>query len=150
MDCNLRNPVQHDVFDIPESPGLCDVLVRNSKYYDCVHKVSPNGLHVMPYGRAGLNMVFLLENGQLSAFIDEARKSYDFILIDCPAVLESAYSLMIANVSDIVFLVIQANRTQWEVAQRAKNSLQEHGCHIGGVILNRVLKVIPNWIYHSL
>jgi capsular exopolysaccharide synthesis family protein len=150
LDCNLQNPVQHAVFDIPESPGLCDILVRNSTHSECVHKVSPNGLHIMPYGRAGLNMVFLLENGQLSALIDEAKKSYDLIFIDCPAVLESAYSLMIANVSDIVFFIVQANRTQWEVARRAKTSLQEHGCNIGGVVLNRVLKVIPSWIYNSL
>ena len=75
------------------------------------------------------------------------RQIVDYVLIDCPPLLISSDAIAVAPAADVSFLVIKAVEVQRAVAQKAISYLHDNECKIGGVILNYVQQVIPNWVY---
>lgn len=149
IDGNFKRPALHMAFNVPSSPGMSDVLMGKASYSESIHKTESGRINVMPCGVAS-DVPGKTEKKTLSDLISAIKGEYDYILIDSSPLLTSSDSLSLALGSDTTFLVIQANRTQWEVAGKAKLELENSGCHVGGVILNRVVHVIPQWIYKRL
>jgi len=58
--------------------------------------------------------------------------------------------MQIADLMDGVILVVEAEKTRWEVASRAKEDLLQANSKILGVILNRRQFHIPEWLYKTL
>lgn len=150
IDANSAHPVIHTALGVPESPGLTDILARDLPYSKAIHKSPFYNIDVMPWGIPDSSTSRELEQWKFSHLVSELRTRFKYILIDSPPLLATPSSLCSAVASDITFLVVQAYKTHWEVAQKAKSYLEEHGAHISGVILNRAHQVIPEWIYKRL
>jgi capsular exopolysaccharide synthesis family protein len=150
VDANLQHPVLHLEFNVPSTPGLKDVLTDKAKLSDVTYKIESSDIYLIPNGNALSFETSNIESKMYESIFSKLSDRYQYIFIDSPPLLESSASLALATSADITFLVIQAHRTQWEVAQKAKNYLDHYNCPIGGVILNRVSQPIPNWIYNRL
>ena len=150
VDANLQHPVLHSEFNVPSTPGLKDVLTDKAKLSDVTYKIESSNIYLIPNGNALSFETSNIESKLYESIFSKLSDRYQYIFIDSPPLLESSASLALATSADITFLVIQAHRTQWEVAQKAKNYLDHYNCPIGGVILNRVSQPIPNWIYKRL
>ena len=74
----------------------------------------------------------------------------DWIIFSCPPVNAYNDAAALAGMVDGVVLVIQAEKTRWEVAQSAKDRLEKAGANILGVVLNDRRHHIPEWIYKRL
>jgi capsular exopolysaccharide synthesis family protein len=145
IDANFHSPALHAVFNTPQQPGFKDLL--NDSSLSVTHQIQPGILEVMPCGRGDIDHSIAARQETLIALISSLKSKYDCIIIDSPPLLTSPDALSLALVSDVSILVIQAKRTLWEVAQKSKTYLEQNGCLIGGVVLNRVEHVIPAWIY---
>jgi len=150
IDANLQQPVLHMAFDILPSPGLSDALMGKVAYSESIYKADADRINVMPCGTAFSNETGQIEQKKFADLVSSIKNKYDYIFIDSSPLLISSDSLSLAIASDTTFLVIQANETQWEVAEKAKLCLQDSACTIDGVILSRVLHYIPQWIYKRL
>ena len=150
IDANLQQPVLHTAFDIPSSPGLRDALMGKVAYSESIYKTYSDRINVMPCGTPLSDETGRIEQKKFADLISSITNKYDYIFIDSSPLLVSSDSLSLAIASDTTFLVIQANETQWEVAEKAKRYLQDSSCSIAGVILSRVLHYIPQWIYKRL
>ena len=67
--------------------------------------------------------------------------------------LPSMHSTMpspLADNGDGVVLVVRAEKTRWEVAQSARERLENGKSNILGVVLNDRKLHIPGWIYRRL
>jgi Mrp family chromosome partitioning ATPase len=51
---------------------------------------------------------------------------------------------------DAVILVIEAEKTRWEVARKAKEELEKAGATILGAVLNKRKYYIPRSIYRRM
>ncbi len=150
VDANLQRPVLHLEFNVPFTPGLKDVLLHKAKLSDVTYKIDSSDIYLIPNGNSPNFEAANIEQKMYANTFSKLRKQYQYIFIDSPPLLESPASLSLATSADITFLVIRAHKTQWEVAQKAKNYLNQYDCPIGGVILNRVSQPIPDWIYKRL
>jgi len=88
-----------------------------------------------------------LNQEKLFALLKECKDKYDYIFIDSPPILTSSDALSIAVSSDVTFWIIKSLSVQKDVALKVKSLLLDNECIIGGVILNQVLQVIPEWVY---
>jgi len=149
IDANFSAPAQHIIFNIPPSPGLKDALL-GKPLTECVHGVLPHTVRIMPCGSGEVDLTGAGGQEKLAGLISSLKSQYDCIIIDSSPLLTASDSLAMALVSDITFLVIQANRTLWEVAEKSKLHLEKNGCQIGGVVLNKVVHSIPEWLYKRL
>lgn len=73
---------------------------------------------------------------QLDSVLRELRAVYELVVIDSPPLAESSDSLAIAHRLDGVILVIRAGRTNSDLAEAAKRSIEGVGANLLGVALN--------------
>lgn len=150
IDGNLENPIFHIAFNLPPSPGLSETYRKKAILSDALHKIDNSTVYVMPSGNSAISANVGLESHAIVEFVKAIQQKFQVIIFDSPALLSSPLSLIWANAADISFMVIQANRTQWEIAQKAQKLLEKNNCKIGGVVLNQVKYSIPQWLYKRL
>lgn len=97
--------------------GLAGYLAGT--YADAAELVCPYakcpGLDIMPVGTLPDNPTELLSSGRLEPFVDEMRRRYDYVLIDCPPVNVVADTAIIARNVDNTVFVLRAGMTDRSV-----------------------------------
>jgi Mrp family chromosome partitioning ATPase len=78
------------------------------------------------------------------------KNSVNYILIDAPGTSISSDALTLAQISDAVILVIEANKTRRIAALKAKNMFDVAGVRLLGTILNNRTLPIPESVYRRL
>ena len=78
------------------------------------------------------------------------RESFDLILVDAPPVQESSDALLLMPEIDGVVLIVQAEKTRWQVARNVCDKLKKQGGTLLGVVLNKRRHYIPQAIYRLL
>ncbi len=78
------------------------------------------------------------------------KKEYDLILIDSPPVSVSPDGLEICRRVDGVVLVMEAEKTRWQLAENLKEKILNNGGNILGLVFNKRRYYIPESIYRRL
>jgi MinD-like ATPase involved in chromosome partitioning or flagellar assembly len=73
---------------------------------------------------------------------------FDYIIFDMPAVNQISITPRLANFMDMVLLVIESEKTDRDVAQRATDLLQKSKSHLG-VVLNKTRSYIPRSLHQD-
>lgn len=76
-----------------------DIIVKDERY---------SNLHILPVGTVPPNPTELLEEGRLQQIIEEARKEYDYIFIDCPPIDIVADTQIIEKYADRTIFIVRA------------------------------------------
>ena len=135
----MRRPQIHRIVNVPQEPGLSDVLLENCELPEAVQPSSVNAkLHVLPCGSVVNNPAELLGSERFERLIRYLRTVYDAILIDTPPVLAVTDAAVVGTVSDGVLVVVRANGTDKEALEKAVNELRRVKAPVAGVILNGV------------
>jgi succinoglycan biosynthesis transport protein ExoP len=138
IDADLRRPRLHKVFDLPQEPGLSNVLVGETPARDAVRKTAIRGLHVLTSGTVPPNPSELLESNRFKDFLASLGPYFDWVLIDSPPVLPVTDAMVLSqNVSGVV-LVMSADSTSLQAARSAVDQLDVARARILGAVLNRV------------
>ncbi len=133
IDADMRRPRVHGVFDMPNSPGLSDVLRGKIDPLDAVRE--SNGFFVLPAGSAVDNPSELLESETLANVVRVFSQAFDVVLFDCPPVMPVTDATILANAASAVLFVIGSG-TNREAASVAVNRLASVGAHLVGAVLN--------------
>jgi len=150
IDANRIHPVLHTYFGIEQYPGLYEALVDVNKCKESIHRIEDSDIYLMPNGSTGSSHSDIFDNTRLADLFSKLRKVFDYIIIDSAPLLQTSDSILSAIHADASFLIIQAHMTQREVVKRAKDYLKEHNCGLRGVVLNRIVHPVPQWLYNRL
>ncbi|MCE2929428.1 MAG: septum site-determining protein MinD [Candidatus Caenarcaniphilales bacterium] len=125
----LENRVVYNLVEVIE--GTCKLkqaLVRDKKF--------PN-LSLLPAAQTRDKTSVNAE--QVKALIEEVRKHFDFVLVDCPAGIESGFQNSIAG-ADEALVVVTPEMSSVRDADRIVGLLEARRDQIGGVhlIVNRI------------
>lgn len=150
VDTHLREPVLHQIFGVEQVPGITELLSNRLTLTEVIRRTSLEGLLVIPGGSPVANPFLAQELETLNDATDVMKAFADWIIFSCPPVNAYNDAAALAEMADGVVLVVQAEKTRWEVAQSAKASLERAGAKILGVILNDQRHHIPGWIYRRL
>ncbi len=118
--------------------GLMDLLNGSTRLSETLCRIDPNGLYVMTAGRQStgdaVEVAAALASSGGERLTRELSKHFDLIVIDAPAMLESAEVERLASVADATVLVARAGHTHREVVAEAIKLIPERRrC---GVVLN--------------
>ena len=72
------------------------------------------------------------------------------MIVDGPPITVYSDAAILAPLVDGVVLVVEAEKTRWEVVSQAKRTLEESGGRILGAVLNRQRYHIPPALYGLL
>lgn len=149
IDANSVSPCQHVNFGTSLSPGLIDFESNGLVDLSCIQPATVENLDVLSAGAGGRE---LSPNG-VKAFCEALpalRQEYTVIICDLPPVLEQSPAMRIAAMMDGVVLVVEAEKTRREVANKAREALLQADSNLIGIILNKRQFHIPEWLYKTL
>lgn len=109
VDGDLRHGSVSQFVNMP-TQGVSSYLIGNTDNWRqfVVPVTGHDGMFVMPIGHRPPNPAELLDNGRLGEFLDEARKDYDYIFIDCPPTDAVVDTQIIEKFVDRTIFVIRA------------------------------------------
>lgn len=136
IDCDLRKPVLHQYFELDNRRGLTNLLVQDLAVEDVIQTTRVDGMHVITSGPIPPNPSELLASARMDEVLARVGEQYDVALIDAPPVIAVTDAVLLAPRVDSVLLVLRAGSTRIEMAQEARNTLQNAGAKNIGVVLN--------------
>ena len=85
IDCDLRHGSLSTYVDKPRR-GIVNYLTGETNDWEklLVNANEKGNVKVMPIGHTPPNPAELLENGRIGELIAEARKEFDYVILDCP------------------------------------------------------------------
>lgn len=114
--------------------GLMDLIDGATRLSDALCRVDPNGLYVMAAGRSARDAAAALASSKGERLMRELSKDFDLVVIDAPAMLESADVERLASIADATLLVARSGHTHREfVAEAVRLIPERRRC---GVVLN--------------
>ena len=150
VDANLREPSLHLAFDLERENGLSDLILDKGDSVPAMKETRFSNLFVITCGRRHSNPTLLLESGSLDFYIQEMKAQADWVIFDSPPINASNESVLLATKVDGVVMVVEAERTRWQVAESAKQKIESNNGRILGVVLNNRKFYIPEWLYRTL
>ena len=135
IDADLRRPCAAEYLGIETEFGLSEVLTGETKLTQAILKLNPSGLHLLPGGSAREDVAELLSGPRFGRLLDEARKLFDYIIIDAPPLGVFTDANLLINRADAALLVVRASVTRYSVVDRLLEQLPRE--RMLGVVLNR-------------
>ncbi len=117
---------------------MSNVLVGDCSIADAVRKTDIENLHLIPCGQIPPNPSELLGSKAMQEMLATLSQDYDRIVIDSPPVTAVTDAVVLSKAVDGVVVVLQANKTERVIVQRAIEQMEAVRAHVFGVILNRL------------
>ncbi len=136
IDADMRHPNTHLFFRLSNEMGLSNLLARQDQFEEVIQETFIQGLYLLPSGPIPPNPAELLSSQRISEVLQNAKHTFDYILIDTPPVVPVTDAQVLATKVDGVLLVIHAGKTDKVTAKKAKILLEKVYSNILGVILN--------------
>lgn len=139
VDADMRKSIITGRYKIKNAKwGLSHYLSGQCALDEAVAVTNVEKFHMVIAGPVPPNPSELLEGKRFKKFVEEMRKLYDYIIIDCPPLGSVVDGLIAGRLSDGVALVVASESISFKFAQKIKKQLEMAECKILGVILNKV------------
>jgi capsular exopolysaccharide synthesis family protein len=137
VDGDLRgaNLAAHLGIDDHAAPGLVDAIMDPNLTLAAITQVQPHlNLSVIAAGRRPSAPYEILKSTRVGELLDEARKQYDYVIVDTPPLVSTPDSRVIAKWVDGFLIVVAAHRTPRKLVEEALNLLE--ASKIIGMVFN--------------
>ncbi len=151
IDCDLRKPKLMQSLSLKGDDGLVKFLI-NPEETDPKRSIRKNvfpGVDVMPNSLIPPNPTELLGAQKFKEMLEQLKKDYDCILLDCPPGLNMADAMVVGNIVDGIVLIIEAGKTK---SKEMEHLLEQFGVlrpKIIGTVLNKVSLNNNKYSYYS-
>ena len=149
IDTDTTSP-QFTHFSIKPLQTWTDALRRKSSPDSVLYSSSHSGLRLMKAFRETQSAATLLESPLLQEHLSELREAFDLILLDSSAAGVQQDGVELSTIVDGTILVVEAEKTRWQVAQAAREEIEARGGNVLGVLLNGLQFHIPAALYNRL
>ncbi len=136
VDCDLRKPRVHRIFEAKKEPGLIDYLVGEKKLEEIIHKSELKNLSFITSGTIPPNPAEMLDSKQMDEFLALVRESYDYVIIDSPPIIAVTDAEILAKKVDGAVLVVSSEITEYQMLERAIQLIQHDNTTLIGTVLN--------------
>lgn len=135
IDADLRQPATTAYLGIENEVGLSEVLTGDKRLTQAIVKLQPSGLHLLPGGAPREDVAELLSGPRFGRLLEEARKHFDYIIIDAPPLGVFTDANLLINRADAALMVVRSGKTRYAVVERLLEQLPRE--RMLGVVLNR-------------
>jgi capsular exopolysaccharide synthesis family protein len=148
IDCDLRRPSLHRLFQMSPDTGLTTVLLASSSWETAVVRgVNKGDLDFLPAGPPSRRAADLLGK-KLQQILEEAGKTYDLIILDAPPLLGFPEPLQMAANVDGVMIVTRAGQTNRQAISSVLATLSRLRANVIGMVLNDVKRETGEGYYY--
>lgn len=147
VDCDLRRPVQHDLFHLRNSSGLTSLFLGQSAAQKGeaaralalpLQDTAVPNLRVLTSGPLPPNPAELLGSARMDAILEELGRQADVVLLDAPPVVAVTDAAVLSTKTDACLLVVGAGTVKRDLARRARAQLEAVNARVLGLVVNNV------------
>lgn len=138
IDCDLRRPRLHRIFDRKGDAGVTNVLVGDATIEEVARPTIVDNLSCIPSGPTPPNPADLLHSESFKQFLEAAAARFDRIVIDSPPLVAVTDSAIISTLVDGTVFVLRAHSTTRALAGQGMRTLADVDAPIAGAVLNAV------------
>jgi capsular exopolysaccharide synthesis family protein len=138
IDCDLRRPRLHRIFDRVGDAGVTNVLVGEATVEDVARATTINNLYCVPAGPLPPNPGDILQSDRFRKFINDLGERFDRVVVDSPPLAAVTDSSIISTLVDGTVFVARAFETGKYLAIQGLRSLRDIGAPVIGCVLNAV------------
>src|SRR5271157_1994562 len=135
IDADLRRAALCPLLDVPEGPGLSDVL-EGAKIEDVVIPVQGGTFQLLCAGTPVQDTNRILQGRNFAMLIGQLRQRYQLIFIDSPPVLPVPDALILGRWADGVLLAARFEISRSPQVERARRQLDNAGIPVLGTVIN--------------
>lgn len=135
VDCNLAQPEQHQIFNIPLGADRTNLLTDEEIDWDqTIQRTHISNLDLLSARTFSSNPTDFLRLPRFNAFFQQLRERYELILLDAPPIFPTADSLILGVHSDAALLIVDLNQTHRETLRASQNRITHAQIHLLGFI----------------
>ncbi|WP_420124910.1 GumC family protein [Longimicrobium sp.] len=141
IDGDVRRGVLHQVFELPQTPGLTNALLGRDDTDRVVYRVpldGENALDVIPAGVFPPNPSEILGSQRMRDLLASMRARYEMIIVDAPPLNLVTDAAVLGTASDTTVLVARVGITDKRALQHAATQLFHLNAPLAGVVLNDI------------
>lgn len=142
IGADLRNPKLHDYFNLEKSiSGLSNFLAnKNEDWKSFLVKGTEfsENLDVLFSGEIPPNPAQLLTNSNFEVLLEEAKNSYDFIIIDTAPVQVVSDTFNFSYLADVTLFITKSNYSDKSTLVQLNNFIKKGQLKNVGIVLNGI------------
>ncbi len=146
IDADMRRPNVHPKFGLTSKIGLSTFLSGGSTFEEVLQRIPEvPSLDIIASGPVPPFPSELLSSPTMTSMIENAKETYEYVIIDSPPVLSVTDGVILAGGADAVVLVVRFGTSSKHIVRRARDVLQRANARITGVVLNAVDLASPEY-----
>lgn len=149
VDTDLRRPVQHKTFGLPNRHGFSDaILSPKSDLWQHLQKTQVDNLWLLSSGSLPPNPAELLASEKMKELITVLEEQADLVLFDSPPGLVVTDAMVLGTRVSGVVVVADSGRTRTNDLRMVVDELKRVRVNLFGVVLNRVTSSGRGYYHH--
>lgn len=133
IDLDFRKSRTHRPFKIINKDGLSDYLIDAISFEQLIKKTEYN-VDVINTGTHIENTASIFLSDKFKNLINKLRNSYDYVILDCPPVLEVSDYISIGSVADCCLFVVAYGITKKNQVRDAISELKKNNINLIGSV----------------
>lgn len=138
IDCDLRRPRLHRIFDRAGDIGLMNAIVGEVRADEVAKPTMIPNLYCVPCGPIPPNSADVVASDKFRKFLDDLSKHFDRLVLDSPPVIAVTDSAIVSTLVDGVVFVVRAFKSNATVSASGLRTLRDVDAPIAGAVLNAV------------
>ena len=137
IDADLRKPGLHQIFNLPDSHGLTDLLRSPAlEPVAVIHETEQEHLEVLLAGPVPPNPAEILGSQRMKALVATLAENYDLLIFDSPPLEVFTDAAVLSSYLDGTILVVEARRGRRVKLRNAREALAKANANVMGVVIN--------------
>lgn len=137
IDANLQRPALHRPFNLENEVGLSSVLLDNVRPEEVIQPTEDACLFVMTTGPETTSAMEMLDLATMTGMVEHLSESFDYVLLDSPALWGDADAIALAPAVEGVVVVTELGTTHEETLRTAVQELETIHARTLGIVANR-------------
>lgn len=138
VDCDLRRPRLHRIFDRAGDIGLMNAIVGECSVDEVVKETIVPNLYCVPCGPIPPNSADVVASDKFRQLLDDLSRRFDRVILDSPPVIAVTDSAIVSTLVDGVVFVVRAFKSSAGVCVSGLRTLLDVDAPIAGAVLNAV------------
>ncbi len=135
---DLRKPRLAKLLNVPMSPGLTNILIKDTDITKAITRNENYNMDIIPSGPVPPNPSELLGSTKMKVLLQKLEKEYDYIIMDTPPALLMTDAAVLGQHADGVILVVAHNKSTYDMVDGTVENLKNAGANIVGTVFTDV------------
>jgi capsular exopolysaccharide synthesis family protein len=136
VDCDLRRPRLHRVFQRKNDRGVTSSLIDRAGLPSALVETEVSGLWLLPSGPSCPNPAESLQSNAFGSLLEQLEGDFDRVVIDSPPIGPVTDAVILSTRVDASIMVIRALSTTKDTVLHARRALEDVRANLVGAVLN--------------